>query len=400
MAAVHQVLPVFAPRDAIGNHTAAVRRALRAVGINGEIFAGEVVGGAGHGARTLRHIRPARLAATEPTVWVYHASTGSAVADWWAALPGPKALEYHNITPAELISPWEPSVGVELEHGRRQLAELADVPGWALAVSRYNAEELAALGYRNTMVAPILSAAPGRSDPADPGVLARLQDRRRRDGGADWLMVSRLLPHKAQHDVVKAFAVYRAVYDHAARLTLVGAVGSARYADSLAEFVDDLGLAPVVEITGSVSSGELAARYRTADVYVSASEHEGFGVPLLEAMAHDLPVVAYASSAVPETVGAAAVVVADKSAGTLAAAVRRVVTDPALRAALVAAGVRRVAELSPAAATRARLGAVARILDDAGIERPPALAAQPGGVTVTTTSSAGPRNVPPPWPSW
>jgi len=365
VAAVHQVLPVFAPRDAIGNHTAAVRRALRAVGINGEIFAGEVVGGAGHGARTLRHIRPARLAATEPTVWVYHASTGSAVADWWAALPGPKALEYHNITPAELISPWEPSVGVELEHGRRQLAELADVPGWALAVSRYNAEELAALGYRNTMVAPILSAAPGRSDPADPGVLARLQDRRRRDGGADWLMVSRLLPHKAQHDVVKAFAVYRAVYDHAARLTLVGAVGSARYADALAEFVDDLGLAPVVEITGSVSSGELAARYRTADVYVSASEHEGFGVPLIEALVHRLPVVAFGAAAVAETVGDAGLVLFDKEPVTVAAAVNRVVCDRSLRALLAEASMARLGELALERSEARMLEAIRRATTEA-----------------------------------
>jgi glycosyltransferase involved in cell wall biosynthesis len=366
VVAVHQVLPVFAPRDAIGNHTAAIRRCLRACGIGGEIFAGEVVPGAPDAAHTVRRARPARLAGAEPTLWLYHASTGSAVAEWFADLPGPKAIDYHNITPAESIEPWEPHIAVELRHGRRQLAELAGTAEWAIADSAYNASELRGLGYRWAEVVPILldatqlaGASPGRSALGPPS-------------GTELLFVSRLLPHKGQHDLVKALAAYRLAFDPSARLTLVGAPGSTRYADALADFVADLGLQGAVTFAGSVSPAQLAAHFARADVYVSASAHEGFGVPLLEAMAHDVPVVAYASSAVPETVGDAAVLVPSASAPELAAAVHRVAGDPALRASLVARGRRRLAALSLGAAEDALRSSITSILDVAGLTSVPA----------------------------
>ena len=368
MVAVHQVLPVLAPRDAIGNHTVAIRATLRRAGIGGEIIAGEVVPGAADGARTVRRVRASRLAGREPTLWLYHASTGSPVADWFAALPGPKAIDYHNITPAEIVAPWEPHVGVELRHGRRQLAELADVAGWALADSAYNRAELTGLGYRWTEVVPIiLDATELAGGPPDTAVLSALQARKTAEGGADWLFVSRLLPHKGQHELIKAFAAYRLAYDPAARLTLVGAAGSARYADALADFVADLRLDDAVTIAGSVSDAELAARFRVTDVYTSASAHEGFGVPLVEAMAHGVPIVAVASSAVPDTVGSAGVLLPSADPAAFAAAVHRVVTDPALGAALTAAGRARVAALDAPITERRLLDAVRRILADAGL---------------------------------
>ena len=343
MVAVHQILPVFAPRDAIGNHVVAVRNALRGMGLRSEIYAGEVNAGAGNGATSIRKYRGS--AHGEPALLMYHASTGSAVADWFAARPERKLIDYHNISPADLMAPWEPHVAVELDHGRRQLSELAGVTEWALADSTYNERELLGLGYGRTAVVPIL---------VDTAALGRGLERPR---GHDWLFVSRLLPHKAHHDVVKAFAAYHAAYDDEARLHLVGAVGSARYADALSDFIEDLGLASLVELTGSVPAGELEILYRTAGVYVALSDHEGFGVPLLEAMAHDLPVVTYACTAVPETVGDGALLLEDKRPTLVAAAAHRVLSDPELRASLVAAGRRRLDVFSLAAST-ARLRAV------------------------------------------
>lgn len=371
MVAIHQVLPVFAPRDGIGSHTAAIRSALHGMGISSEIFAGEVMPSAGNGARTIREVNPTRLAAAEPTVWMYHASTGSPVAEWWAELPGRKALDYHNITPSELFGPWEPHVGVELDHGRRQLAQLAEVTEWALADSSYNQAELNSLGYRWTTVVPILVDTTHLADEeVDAEALSHLRARKATQSGSDWLFVSRLLPHKAQHDLVKALAAYRLAYDPAARLTLVGAVGSARYVEALTDFIDDLGLSDAVDLTGSITSGGLGAHFRVADVYVSASDHEGFGVPLLEAMAHDLPVIAYASTAVPETAGAGALLVDQKSPTVLAAAVHRVMTDDALREGLIRAGRQRLDEVGLRSSTERLRLAVARILADAGVIAP------------------------------
>jgi glycosyltransferase involved in cell wall biosynthesis len=370
MVAIHQVLPVFAPRDAIGNHTVAVRQALHAMGVSSEIFAGEVMPSAGNKARSIREIDPARMAAAEPTVWMYHASTGSPVAEWWAGVPGAKAIDYHNIAPSDVLGPWEPHVGVELDHGRRQLAELADVTGWALADSAFNESELQSLGYRWTSVVHILLDTHHLTSTVDPDTLHRLQARKTAHGGSDWLFVSRLLPHKAQHDLVKALAAYRMAYDPAARLTLVGAIGSARYVEALHDFIDDLDLTDAVHVTGSLEPGALSAHFRTADVYVSASDHEGFGVGLLEAMAYDVPVVAHASAAVPETVGAAALLVEDKSPTVLAAAVQRVLTDPTLCDALVSAGRRRLDEVGLPVSIEQLRRAVARMLAEAGFVAP------------------------------
>ena len=330
---------MFAPRDAIGNHTVAVRKVLRSMGLESEIIAGEVH--AGQGALTLRDIdgRKGRALGSPPVMLMYHASTGSAVAEWFAERPEHKLVDYHNISPAEIVGPWEPHIGVELEHGRRQLSELADVTEWAIADSTYNERELTGLGYRRTAVVPILLDTSNFVGNVDEPFLAGLRDGKR---GHDWLFVSRLLPHKAQHDVVKAFAAFRRVYDPDARLHLVGAVGSSRYADALLDFVDDLELGASVTFAGSVTAGQLEAYFQVADVYVSCSDHEGFGVPLLEAMAHRVPVVAYACAAVPETAGAGAVLLEDKGPATVAAAVHRVVTDATLRSKLIESGLAQV----------------------------------------------------------
>jgi len=338
MVAIHQVLPVFAPRDAIGNHTVEIRRALHARGITSEIIAGEINPGAAQGARTVREIGRRRLPGDGPTWLLYHASTGSPVAEWFAERPEGKLIDYHNISPPDVFGAWEPHVGVELEHGRRQLAELADITDWALADSTFNQRELNGLGYRRTAVVPILIDTAAFGHDVDAKTVTRLRRAKQTDGGADWLFVSRILPHKAHHDVIKAFAAYRRAYDPSARLHLIGAVGSARYADALTDFVDDLDLSDSVVLAGSVSAGDLEAYFQVADVYVSLSDHEGFAVPLLEAMAHDLPVVAYSCAAVPETAGTGALLLDDKPPTVVAAAVHRVLTDERLRRALVASG--------------------------------------------------------------
>ena len=369
MVAIHQVLPVFAPRDAIGNHTIAVQGALRAMGIQSEIIAGEVNPGAGHGARTVRDVqrrRAATLAGDGPTWLLYHASTGSAVADWLLGRPEPKLLDYHNITPTELMGPWELAVGVELEHGRRQLAELAGVVEWAIADSTYNERELVRLGYRRTAVVPILLDTSAFVGQVDEAALRLLLARQQAEGGHDWLFVSRLLPHKAQHDVIKAFAAYRRAYDPAARLSLVGAIGSSRYADALINFTEDVGLADAVRFTGSVSAGELEAYYRAAHVYVCLSDHEGFGVPLLEAMAHNLPIVAYSCTAVPETVGRGALLLDDKRPTIVAAAVARVLADTPLRQRLGEAARERIDAFSLGTSTARLEAVVTQVLADAG----------------------------------
>ncbi len=349
-AAVHQFIPNFAPRTAVGNHTLQVQAVLREMGVRSDIFVAEAAPALAGSSRPYRD-----YAGDGPAVFVYQASTGSAMAEYLAQRPEPKVVNYHNLTPVSLFGAWEPQVGAELSLGRQQLADLAPATTLGIAVSAYNRGELDALGYRSTTVVPLLIDLAGFDDKGvDEDALTRLHDQA--GPGSCWLFVGRIAPNKAQHDLLKALAVYRRVYDPAARLRLVGGSSSHAYLTALQRYRSALQLDDAVDIVGEVSDGELAAHYQAADVFVCASDHEGFCIPLLEAMHHGLPIVAYASSAVPETLGSAGVVLASKAPTTMAAAVHRVASDAALRHRLVAAGRRRLADFD-LATTRARFAA-------------------------------------------
>ena len=353
--AVHQLVPSFAPRDAIGNHTLQVQEVLRGMGFESEVYVANARPEVAHLSAPYTELRPSTDA------WLlYQSSTGSPMAEWLLDRPEPKLVNYHNITPASAFAPWEPHVGVELQAGRRQLADLAPVTELAIADSTYNERELIRVGYRKTTVVPILLDTATFEHAVDQRAVDRL--RAEAKGGASWLFVGRIAPNKAQHDLIKAFALYRRAYDPKSRLRLVGGSSSHRYLSALEGFAAELGLGDAVDFAGDVPDAVLGAHYRAADVYVSASDHEGFGVPLVEAMYHGVPLVAYASTAVPETVGDGGLCVTDKSPASLAAAVHRVCSDASLHAALSAAGRRRAAEFDLAENRRRFADAVAGVV--------------------------------------
>ena len=215
----------------------------------------------------------------------------------------PLIVDYHNITPARFFVPWEPRIANELEAGRQQMTRLADTGGARARRLRVQPGRARPSGISlDNGGVPCSSTSPPSTAAPTAAALDRLQ-RGKASGGADWLFVGRLSPNKAQHDIVQAFAVYRRCYDPQARLTLVGGSSSLRYERALRASIAALGLGDSVRMPGSVSDAVLAAHYRTADVFVCLSDHEGFCVPLLEAMHHRLPIVAFAATAVPETLG-------------------------------------------------------------------------------------------------
>ena len=335
MVAVHQFVPTLAPRDAVGGHYMRVRTALRAAGYASDIYAMDARGELSREAKPFQTFTGGR--AGEPTWLCYHSSIGSPIADFVAARSESLIVDYHNITPAAYFDRWEPGLAVYLRAGRRQLRRLAPRTTLGIADSAYNAQELDELGFRRTRVVPILFDRTDLHVEIDAAARDRLAAERP-DGSSTWLFVGQVGPHKAQHDIVKAFAIYRRDYDAHARLRIVGRSMCPGYTRALVAYVDALGLTDAVDITGSVEDAVLGAHYATADVYVCLSEHEGFCVPLLEAMHHDLPVVAYRAGAVPETLGAGGLLLDSKDPLTVATAVERVLRDAPVRAALVSAG--------------------------------------------------------------
>jgi glycosyltransferase involved in cell wall biosynthesis len=322
---VDQVIPSLATRDAIGVHTLAIADALRGAGVSSEIFYGDCATELLKVARPVGSLgRPAR------DRWLlYQSSIGSPVFDAFATRPEPKLVNYHNITPVDLLQSWEPGVGYELGLGREQLGRLAAQCRLAIADSAFNESELKDAGFAHTAVASLLIDMTVHAE-ADTARLRRLRAAKV-DGGPDFLFVGKVSPHKAPHDLVKMLAVYRHLYHPHARLHLVGSPLGRRYGPALDAFVSGLGLTDAVSVVGSIQPEELEAYYRSADVFVCASDHEGFCVPIVEAMAHDLPVVAFAAGAVPETVQDAGLLLPSKDPLLFAAAVHRVIEDEKLR---------------------------------------------------------------------
>jgi glycosyltransferase involved in cell wall biosynthesis len=359
VTALHQVLPGYARWDAIGNHAQRVQALLHRNGVESEVFAQHLDSAPGpvRPAHELSSLRGSRAAV------LYHLSTGSGLVDLLLQGSQRLAVDYHNVTPHTVFGRWEPTVGPELALGRSQLELLAPRAELAVADSGYNAAECREAGYRSAAVAPILLDVEAFVGEVDAEVLARLQDRKAQDGGTDWLFVGRVAPHKAQHDVLAAFAAYKRGYDPHARLTFVGGSSSASYWDTLVRTIGALGLERDVALRGGVPAGELNAHFQVADAFVCLSDHEGFCVPLLEAMAHRVPVVAFAAAAVPETTGGAAILLPRKEPGFVAAAVHRVVTDPALADRLRDAGTRRLDDYSLARTEQAMLDALTPLLE-------------------------------------
>jgi len=355
---VDQVIPSLASRDAIGVHTMNLLHALRAAGYESDVYYGTCT------PDLAPQVRPigALGRAGHDRILLYQASIGSPVFDTFSTRPERKLVNYHNITPSELLVSWEPSVAFETSLGRAQLERLAPHCELAVAVSHFNEQELLDAGYRHTAVVPLLIDMTASATSPDQGLASRLAAGKAA-GGSELLYVGKISPHKAPHDLVKMLSVYRRLYDPAARLRLVGSPLGAHYGPALDAFVHDLGLDDAVTVTGSVSPAELEAYWQAADVYVSASEHEGFGVPLVEAMGHGVPVVAYGAAAVPETVGDAGLVLSSKEPLRFAAAVARAAGDAALRTHLVAAGRQRVDELAPGRTAARFLELLHRVID-------------------------------------
>jgi L-malate glycosyltransferase len=358
---IDQYLPGFAPHDAIGGHTLHARRVLRQAGYESDIWAEHILPPLGAEARS--YLADDHRGGDERLL-LYHASTSSPMGGWLAARAEagePLLGHYHNITPARFFSRWEPHIGAAMASARHELAALAPHTAMSFADSAYNEAELVALGYRSTLVCPILIDLDAYHRAPDPHTLARLRARRDRSG-AQWLFVGRVAPNKCQHDVVGAFAVYRRLVDPGARLTLVGGTTSPHYLRAVERLVADLELGDSVDLLGGVGDAELLAHWGVADVFVCLSEHEGFCVPAVEAMELGVPVVAFDAGAVPETVGDAGLVLGDKDPLAVALAVDEVCRPGPVRDRMVEAGRRRAADFSLAATSRVLLAGIEQYL--------------------------------------
>jgi glycosyltransferase involved in cell wall biosynthesis len=285
-------------------------------------------------------------AARRGDLTIFHFALPSPMTEPFAALSGGRILQYHNITPASFFAPYDPELFRLAALGRRELRSLVGRVDLALGDSEFNRRELDEMGFAPTGVFPIaidlerITHAPRR--PALERILG--------DGLINFLFVGRIVPNKRIEDHIRLAEVYKRYVDAYYRFIFVGRYdGVPAYYAQIRALVHEYDmLADRFWFTGPVPDADLAAFYRWADVYVSLSDHEGFCVPLVEAMAADVPVLAHAAGAVPETLGGAGMLLAPKDLEVAAELLAMLVYDRPVRDAVIAGQRRRLRDFAPA----------------------------------------------------
>jgi glycosyltransferase involved in cell wall biosynthesis len=324
---IHQVLATLGYGDAIGHEVLGIQRVLRSAGYDSEIF----VETADHRLEPLtRDYRELVDFSRPDNLLFHHFSLGSKASRTAYALPDRMALVYHNITPPEYFVGVHRTLARQCFRGRRELRAYAGRCDLALGDSEFNRQDLEGLGFPRTDVLPVVPDF-SHLDRHPDWLIAR-------DFDDDWtnvIFVGRVIANKKIEDVIRFFHAYHAFYNPRSRLLIVGAQsGFERYLASLHQLVAALG-ATDVHFIGHVSDAELVAFYECADLFLCASEHEGFCVPLVESFYKQVPVLAFAATAVPATMDGAGVLYADKDPIHVATLMDAILSDAALQDRIV-----------------------------------------------------------------
>lgn len=330
MSAIHQFSAGFSKGDAISNEARVLRTLFRSWGVESEIFS-ELKNVTKELRKDALDYSAAQARVRPEDVVILHLSIGSPLNAAFAGLKCRKVILYHNITPPEYFRFIQEEIAAHLRAGFEQVRALAQVADLNLAVSRFNAQELMLLGYRDVQVMPMMLERGQWEGPADRRLLDRFTD-----GRTNLLFVGRGAPNKRIEDLLNTLYYVQRYVDAETRLIHAGSFGGLeRYHAILQARAYELKL-DRVEWLGSITMEGLRACYQTASVFVCMSEHEGFCIPLMEAMARGVPVVAFGAAAVPETLDGAGVLVREKRFDLIAETIGELARRPDLRAAVVA----------------------------------------------------------------
>lgn len=329
---VDQIMAGFAAGDATSNAACLIRGALRDSGYESDIFADP------------RHIMPSSRTECRPVseydgreqdLLIHHFGIWSEATDFVLTRPARLLLLYHNITPGKYFRGYNDTMAYALDQSRERLPELLRRCVACWAVSEYNAAELRAIGHSHIHVLP-LPYSPSTAKP-NAAVLQRLAAPLK-----TILSVGRIAPNKKLEDLIRAFAIYHKHYNPFSRLFLVGSDRSTpRYVTYLKRLAYECKI-PNVCFEGFVWPDTLAAYFSLADVYVSTSIHEGYCLPLVEAMDYKIPVIARKTGGTPEALGGAGITYEDASAEQLAELIHTALTDSIVHTELLSSQQQRI----------------------------------------------------------
>ncbi len=331
---VYQILPTMAYGDAVSNDALAIAEILHEMGYKNQIYAINI------DQRLSGIVKPYSyfLADKKDDIIIFHMSTGSELSQSIIRLPNKnKIMFYHNITPENYFLNYS-SVAYELSKtGRAQLKLLNNTFKLSLADSEYNRLELEELGYKNTDILPIILNFDDYKAMPDMNIINKYNDEY-----INIIFIGRIAPNKKQEDIIKTFYVYNRYINPRSRLFLIGSYrGMERYYGHLKNLINELNLGNVI-IPGHITFKEIISYYKIGSVFLSMSEHEGFCVPLLESMIFEVPIIAYESSAIADTLGKSGIIFTIKKYELVAELINIVVSDMNLKNRIIQAQIQRL----------------------------------------------------------
>lgn len=334
-----QLLSTIAFGDAVGNDTIAIRHLLEEMGYDTDIYAQNIDPRLKKGtAKKISHLPKLN----KKDIILYHMSTGTDLNYHVADYPGRKIMVYHNITPCEYFYGYS-RANYDLTYlGREELKFLKDKVERCFADSEFNKADLLETGYQCPIdILPIIVPFDDYKKAPNEEILKQYDD--------DWvniLFVGRIAPNKKHEDIIRAFAYYKTYINQKSRLFLVGSYsGTEAYYRQLQHYVNKLEISDVI-FTGHTKFDQILAYYKMADVFLCMSEHEGFCVPLLEAMYFNVPIIAYKAAAIPDTMGNSGIVIDEKDPAFTAKLIERLLTDADFRQAVISGQQSRLKDFS------------------------------------------------------
>ncbi len=335
---IHQFVHTLNYGDAISGEALLIQRLFTELRIESKIYCLHAHEKVQAYATNWRDFPTAEVSSEDvaPRAIILHHSLGSPLNDLYTTLHGYKrVMLYHNLTPERWFRGYNGRVVADLLRGREELPHLLRDSDIVLADSEFNRDELLQISARDIQVLPLIPDPSRWHEPANPGIANIL----RAHGGKNILHVGRLAPNKCVEDIIKSFYFYHHKINRKSRLWLIGSdTDTEVYSFELRRLVNELRLKDSVTFVGAAADSELRAFFENADLYISMSEHEGFCLPLLEAMHFGIPIIAFNSSAVPETLGEAGVLVSEKSPARIGELIELLLSDGALRRNAIDAG--------------------------------------------------------------
>jgi len=325
---IHQLLAGFRAGDAIGNYALELQSIFKELGYKSHIYAIDEHICAKSKALSFSHLKH-REVSQKTNILIYHFSLGSQATDYFINTPDKKILIYHNITPAKFFRSLDNQTANFLSQGRKELNQLASYANLALGVSEYNRQELEEAKFKNTAVIPlILSQAYLETEPSKK--ILKLKNKEK-----IFLSVGRIAPNKKIEDIIKFFYFYKKTIDSQAKLFIVGGFERmGKYYRYLKSLLIELDLIDVT-FAGHVSLKDLLAYYSISDAFICMSEHEGFCIPLLEAMYFKIPVFAFSACAIPETLENSGIIIYEKKFRQVAELVNNILSHDTLKEKII-----------------------------------------------------------------